>query len=178
MAEQAVAYRQVVDWRAAIWAGVIAGLVFLVLEVLATVILAGGSIWVPFRYTASLLLGERVLPPPPGFEWLTVLVALLIHLALSILYACILAFIIHRGGLLIGILGGALFGLALYAINYYTFSFFFPWFFTMRNWIAIVGLVLYGAVAGGIYEALERERYIVVEEEAVEKEVIEEDNHV
>src|SRR5690606_21498005 len=110
--------------------------------------------------------GEGVLPPPSSFDPLVVLVALLVHFVLSVLYACILAFIIHRGGLLAGIIGGALFGLALYAINYYTFSFFFPWFFSLRSWMVVAAHGLFGAIAGGVYEALERDRYITVEEEA------------
>lgn len=159
------AKQAVTDWRAAVVAGVIAGFFFLILSVGITVV-TGGSPWVLFRYTASIVLGEGVLPPPPSFELLAILVALFVHFTLSVLYACILAFIIHRGGLLTGILGGALFGLALYAINYYTFSFFFPWFFPMRSWIVVAAHILFGAVTGGVYEALERDRYVVVEEVA------------
>lgn len=71
---------------------------------------------------------------------------------------------IHRGGLLGGILGGALLGLAIYVINYYTFSFFFPWMHAISNTLLIVTHVLFGAMAGGIYEALEVEEFFPAKE--------------
>lgn len=51
-----------------------------------------------------------------------VAVGVLVHLVLSLVYALLLAFIIHRWGLVVGIVGGALFGVAIYIINYYTFT--------------------------------------------------------
>jgi hypothetical protein len=174
MTDPAVEHRSAMDWRAAIWAGLIAGLLFLILSIAILWAVVGAAPGVLFRYTASIVLGEGVLPPPTSFEPLIVAVALLTHFLLSVLYACVVAFIVHRGGLWTGIIGGALFGLALYAINYYTFSYFFPWFFALRSWIVIVSHVLFGAVAGGIYETLERDQFIIIEEESI----IEGDNHV
>jgi hypothetical protein len=84
----------------------------------------------------------------------------IIHLFLSVFYAIILAFIIHRWGLVVGVIGGALFGFALYLINTYTFTAFYPWFYPIRSWIALVGHVFFGAAAGGIYELLERDLYV------------------
>jgi hypothetical protein len=153
--------RQVVDWKAAISAGVAAGLMFLLLQMaLHGLLLEGGGVWIVPRYVAAIVMGEGVLPPPASFDLVVVLVALLVHFTLSILYALILAFVIHRWGLLVGILGGALFGLALYAINFYTFSLLFPWFYAGRTWMDIVAHLLYGAVAGGVYELLERETFV------------------
>jgi hypothetical protein len=86
-----------------------------------------------------------------------------IHLFLAVIYALVLAFIIHRWGLVVGIIGGALFGLALYIINYYTFTALYPWFFPLRSWIALVGHIVFGGLAGGIYEALERDVYVIDE---------------
>src|SRR5262245_18493204 len=107
--------RQVVDWRAAISAGVAAGLMFLLLQMaLHGLLLEGGGVWIVPRDVAAIVMGEGVLPPPATFDLVVVLVALIVHFTLSILYALILAFIVHRWGLLVGILGGALFGLALY----------------------------------------------------------------
>jgi magnesium-transporting ATPase (P-type) len=157
MTQEAIRSEQVMDWRAALWAGIIAGVLFLLSEALLPVLLFGGSPWATFRLVASMVLGEEVLTPA-RFDPLVVAVAVLLHVGLSVLYTWVLALIIHRGGLLTGILGGALFGLAIYAINYYTFTLFFPWFFSLRSWITIAAHVLFGAVAGGLYEALERDR--------------------
>jgi hypothetical protein len=94
------------------------------------------------------------------------IVAIIVHFALSIIYALVLAFIVHRWGLLVGIVGGALFGLALYLINFFTFTYFFEWFYPARAWPFSVVHILFGAVAGGIYELLEKEVYVVEEQTA------------
>jgi hypothetical protein len=157
--------RQVVDWRAAIWAGIISGLVFLVFNMLLTKVYVG-SPWVSVRLVASIVMGTRALPPPAGFDAGIFVVALLVHFPLSIAFASLIAAILHRWGLLVGILGGALFGLALYAINFYTLTFLFPWFFPMRSWIMALSHIVFGACAGGIYEGLEVERFVPVEQSA------------
>lgn len=151
--------RQLVDWRAAINAGLIAGVIFLVLNWIVTPLVIGGNVWIMMRLFASIILGKTVLAPPATFDALGFMVAIVVHFALSVSYALIIAYIIHRGGLIIGIIGGALLGLAFYAINFYTFTFFFPWFFAMRNPVFLITHLFFGALAGGIYEALEVENF-------------------
>ncbi len=159
-----VRMQQIMDIRAALLASLIAGLVYLVVQIVMAVWLFGSTPWVVLRWQAAILLGEGVLPPPAGFASLPILVGLLLHFALSVLYGLLIAFIIHRGGLLVGIVGGGLVGLALYALNFYTFTILFPWFFAIRNWLIILGHVLFGMLVGGIYEALEVEEFVPVEE--------------
>jgi hypothetical protein len=165
VSETTVKMRPVVDWSAALWAGVISGVVFL----LANLLLAGltlGSPWIVLRILASIVLGSGVLPPPVTFDLGIAIVALLVNFALSILFTGIIALIIHRWGLIVGLLGGAVLGLALYAINFYTFSFLFPWFFPFRSWMMVVSHLIFGAVAGGTYELLEVEEFVPVESES------------
>ena len=61
--------------------------------------------------------------------------------------------------------GGAMLGLALYAINFYSISFFFPWLFPLRSWIFMVAHIVFGAFAGVIYELLEVETFVSVGKE-------------
>ncbi|KAA3665304.1 MAG: hypothetical protein DWQ04_01300 [Chloroflexi bacterium] len=156
--------RQIMDVSSAIWGGIIAGTAFLLVQMAMAVWVLGSSPWVVFRWLAAIVLGEGVLPPPAGFNLLIFMIGLVIHYATSIGAALLLAFIIHRWGLIVGIVGGALFGLALYAVNYYTLTFFFPWFFLIRNWAMVVGHIMFGALAGGIYEALEVEEFEPIED--------------
>jgi hypothetical protein len=162
MSPAKVKIRQVVDWRAAIWAGLISGVVFLIINMLLTKFFVG-SPWVSVRLVASIIMGGRALPPPASFDLDIFLTALAVHIPLSIAFASIIAVILHRWGLLVGIVGGAIFGLALYAINFYTLTFFFPWFFPMRSWILAVSHLIFGACAGGIYEGLEVEKFVPAE---------------
>ena len=153
-----VKVRQVVDWGAAIWAALISGLLFLVISIIVPWITLGDP-WVHVRLIASLALGPTVIPPQDGMDLQIPLIALAIHMSLSIVFACIVAFVIHRWGWVISALGGALLGLALYAINFYTLSILFAWVFPLRNWMLLCAHVLFGATVGLIYELLEVERY-------------------
>ncbi len=151
--------RQLVDWRAALIAGVVSGVVLLALEMFLMA-RAVGSPWVFPRLVAAIVLGKGVLPPPATITPGILLAALAIHLPLSIGYACLIAFVLHRWGLLVGIVGGAALGLALYAINFGTTWAIFPWFAPMKSWISLWAHVAFGAVAGGTYELLEVERFV------------------
>ena len=153
--------RQIVDWRAAFWAGLLGGLIFLLANLLLSPV---GNAWVMIRLFASVLLGDSILAPPATFDLMALGAALIAHFALSIAYALLIAYIIHRGGLITGIIGGALLGLALYSINFYTLTLFYPWFFAMRSAICIATHALYGALVGGIYEALEIEIFVPADE--------------
>ena len=56
--------RSETDWRAGAWAGVIAGLVFVMLEMGMVWMFQGQSPWGPPHLIAALALGKDVLPPP------------------------------------------------------------------------------------------------------------------
>jgi hypothetical protein len=155
--------RQVMDWRAAVFAGLLAGLLAFLLRIALWVIATGGSFWTPFHHSAAILLGPESLAPAGAPQAGVVAVGFLVHMALSLIYTLLLAFIIHRWGLIVGIIGGALFGVAIYLINYYTFTALFPWFYPLRSWLVLAVHVFFGATAGGLYEALERDIYVVEE---------------
>ena len=154
--------RQVVDWRATFWAGFLGGLISLGTNMVLTH-LNLGSPWIFLRMVASIVLGEGSLLPPSYSQFNIILVGIIVHLLLSGLFAALLTIIIHRWGLLVGILGGAAFGLALYTINFSLMSIFFPWFFPLQNWMFALSHVLFGALVGGIYEMLEVEIFVPAE---------------
>ena len=142
------------DWRAAVWAGVIAGLVFLMLEMILVPMFMGGSPWGPPRMIAAIALGKAVLPPPDTFAPGILAAALVVHFVLSILYALILAALIARSGRGTAIWAGAVFGLLLYFVNFYLFTGIFPWFAMARNWISGFSHLVFGLLAGWAYAAL------------------------
>ena len=106
-----VRMRQLVDWSAALWAGLIAGLAFLLINVLLMWLAMGAHPWLFMEYLASLVLGSEVLELPPTFSGLELACSLGIHFFLSLLYAMLIAYVIHRGGIYTGIIGGAVLGL-------------------------------------------------------------------
>jgi hypothetical protein len=80
------------------------------------------------------------------------LVATLVHFSLSIAYGLTLSVIISRLSMSLSLLAGAAFGLFLYAINMYGFTFVFPWFAAARDWITATTHVVFGMVAAAVYK--------------------------
>lgn len=160
MTKKNVIERQIVDWSAAVWAGVIAGIVFLVANFIASAV-AQDNADVTIRLVASLVLGSGVLFDEPTVG--VILVGIVVHFILSILFALLIAIVIHRWGLIVGIVGGGLLGLALYIINFFALSAIFPWFYAVTGWVMALSHILFGAVAGGAYEALEVEEFVEIE---------------
>lgn len=157
--------RQIVDWKASLISGLISGPIFYLLNILLIPYVYGGESWSVIRYLSSIVLGPEVLPPPSGFH-LTALIASLISVIIfSILFTLLVSYIIHRGGILTGIAGGALLGLGLYIINYYSLSIFFPWLYALNNPVTLLNHVILGILAGGLYETFEIEYFEEIEPE-------------
>jgi hypothetical protein len=144
------------DWRAAIWSGVIAGAVFLMLEMVMVPLFLGESAWGPPRMIAAIVLGQGVLPPPATFDFGILMVAMMVHFMLSILYALIGGAIFERMPMGTAIIVGALLGLLLYAINFHGFAAVFEWFAMARNWVSIFAHAMFGLVAAWAYKGLAR----------------------
>lgn len=145
-----------IDWKAAIWAGVIAGIVFIMLEMALVTFVQGMSPWGPHRMMAAMVMGEGVLPPPETFDLMIVMVAMMVHLVLSILLGVILGFVISRLALNLAasIAAGTLFGLAVYFVNFYGFTALFPWFAMARGPIGIFAHAMFGLVLGWALHAI------------------------
>ena len=145
-----------INWKAAISASLIAGFIFLILDLALVAVVGGESLWGPPRMIGAILLGEGVLPPPATFHAGSFLAALVVHLALSLIYGSIFAWVANRAGwsLSASTLIGLLFGLAIYAVNFYGMTAFFPWFATARNGISIFAHAVFGLVLGYTYRKL------------------------
>ena len=51
---------------------------------------------------------------------------------------------------------GAMFGLAMYLLNFYGMTRLFPWFAEARNWVSVVSHLMFGVVVADAYLRLER----------------------
>lgn len=137
-------------WRAYIWAGVVAGTLATLAQMLLWVIFTDdlpGVLYRDARLTAALILGESALPPPASFDVGIMVAATLVHFALSIVYAAIFIALTERLGRVSALLVGAVFGIALYAVNLYGFTAIFPWFAQARSGIALLAHVVFGVSA-------------------------------
>lgn len=146
--------------RAAMWAGIAAGVIFMTLEMALVMMVMGESPWAPPRMIAAIGIGESALPPPATFDAGIFTVGMAIHFALAVLLAAILGWAISRFalGMAASVVGGIAFGIAVYYVNFYGFTAVFPWFAMARGAIGIVAHAVFGAVAGAVYHALDSRR--------------------
>jgi len=137
--------------KAVIWSGLIAGTVFLVLEMLMVPLFLGDPAWAPVRMIGAIALGKDVLPPPATFDPGIMLAALGVHYSLSIIYTFVLSYLVSGRKPLTSVLIGGAFGLGLYFINFYGFTSVFPWFAMARNWVSVFCHIVFGITAGMTY---------------------------
>lgn len=138
------------DLKAAALAGLVAGVVFMMME-MALVAATTGSPWGPPRMIAAIVMGEGVLPPPATFDLTVMMAAMVVHLGLSIALGVTWALLAGRfaGGMALVL--GAVFGLIAYVFFFYGWTTVFPWFAMARGWIGIVSHVVFGVVLAGAY---------------------------
>lgn len=145
----------VTDWRAAALAGVIAGLVFLMLEMVLVWMVQGQSPWGPPHMIAAMVLGSEVLPSMgtwAPFDLKIVLTAMAIHFPMAIVYGLVGAWLMHRFDWVGAMMVGAALGLAAYIVNFYLIApMAFPWFEMGRNWIGAFSHIMFGLTLGVAY---------------------------
>lgn len=139
-------------WRAVFIAGLVGGTVFLLTYFLLSTLFLDVDAPFILRYFAGLVLGADQLLEGGATS---TIVGLIVHYVLSLVFAVVVATVIHRWGLTVGILGGAIMGLALYAINIYGLTYFYEWFFALNSRVLLFTHLLYGATVGGVYELLD-----------------------
>jgi hypothetical protein len=144
------------NWKAAISAGLIAGLIFMVLEMILVGTIGGGSPWGPPRMIAAIAMGSEVLPPPASFDLGMFVVAMMVHFALSILLGIVFAAIAEaaRWRTAAASAFGLVFGLLIYLVHFYGMTALFPWFAMARGAISIFAHAAFGLVLGYAYRRL------------------------
>ena len=141
-------------YKAALWSGIIAAVVMLILELILNSLFLGAPVWGPPRMMGAILLGKDVLPPPGTFDFGVVMAAMAVHIPLSIIYALVIGLLIRKVSVGMGILFGAIIGLLIYFINFYGFTAIFSWFANARNWVQIVIHILFGVSAAWPFKAM------------------------
>lgn len=137
--------RRSVRWTAALAAGVVAGVVLLILPY--------GLPWVVSGIIDPAIMGRQVYAGEGVGPGQRLLVGLL-HMLVAIAYGFVIAPIVHRLRPLLAFVAGALAGAGLYAINYFVFAAFFPSFAGQYEAGTIVAHLVFGALAAGAYKGL------------------------
>lgn len=149
------------DWPAAAVAGLVAGAIAMVIDLLWTALVQGGNPWQTSHQVAALLLGPELLAgDTQSFKLHIVGLALLIHYALGVAFGCLVAYVAtsyhYEGDLpIIEAIGGFL-GLMLFFINFYALQPLFPWVQEMRSGAYLIEHIVFGVVAAMVYWKLAR----------------------
>lgn len=142
--------------RAAFIAGVVAAVVSTVAQMTMWVAFTNAFpaiLWRDTRFAAAIVLGSGALSDTSVL--LIVTTATFIHFALSIVYALLLGIVIHRRVMHAALLIGTLSGAAIYVVNMYAFTAFFPWFVESRDAITLAAHIVFGATAAFVYRRLD-----------------------
>ena len=142
------------NWCAIIIAGVMAGIVSTLVQILLWLIFTDdlpAILYRDTRLTAAILLGASVLPPPATFGFGVMLTATLVHFVLSVIFTAVLAWIVAHLQAAPSLLLGIGFGGALYMVNLYGFTAIFPWFAQARGWITLLAHGAFGLTAILVY---------------------------
>ena len=146
--------RRITRWIKGAWTGLIAGTLFLGVQMLLAAIFSQGGIWDALRLSASVALGSGAVATSVPFTIRILLIGLLVHFLLSIWYAVVLGMIIRNLKPATAALLGAGFGLVLYFVHFYGLTHFYPWIVSARSWIAVAGHLVFGLSAAWIYSHL------------------------
>lgn len=151
-------------WWAGAFAGIIAGVIFMMLEMALVMLAQGESPWGPPHMMAAMVLGKGVLSESgtyAPFNMTIMTVAIMAHMMLSIVYGLVGAWLIHRFDWGRALVIGAVFGLAIYVINFYLVApAMFPWFEMARNAMSGFSHTTFGAILGVAYVWLRRRKEV------------------
>ena len=134
-------------WKVVTGSGIIAGLVFLGVEMILAAITSPNGMFGPLKMIASIVMGESILDRGIEQGTVVVLIATFVHIMLSVTYTGILFAVVQSMKKPAVMLSGAVFGLVLYLVNFYAFTELFFWFASERNWMSLVSHLVFGLTA-------------------------------
>jgi len=151
-----------VDWGMAILAGIIAMVVFAIIEMAFSWAVRGGAPLSPLVVFGTVTLHALMPSTSVGGGIRTAVVGAVCLLALGALSGVILAYLVDRVGVLAAAIVGVVFGLAMYAIDMYAVARVFPALVQLRDWMSALAYVIQGALTAALYKVMTRNEALPV----------------
>lgn len=151
-----VKVRRIPDWEAAGLAGILAGVVFMALEMILTPLSGRGSPWSAPRFIVDVVFDGTIGAPSVPF---IVGLGLFVHFTLSLIYSRLLVILMLFRHEREAVPIGAGFGILLYFFNFYAIGAALPRLEAGASWIWLVCHVVFGIVAAVGYKRLEMPAY-------------------
>ena len=146
--------KRITRWGKGAFAGVVAGALFMSLEMMLLEVFGRGDLWDPVRLSASITLGSRAVATSTPFTFDILFVGLLMHFVLSVWYAVVLGMLIRKLKPAAATLVGGGFGLLMYLFHFYGLTVLYPWVANWRNWTTVLAHLTFGVSAAWIYSHL------------------------
>lgn len=153
------------DLLAAAVAGIAAGAVLMVLELLWAGLMMSESPWRISQFVAAITLGPYSVLHAPAhvFDPTTVGIALATHYVLGISFGLVLGAVVagyhYDDDTKVSLpVIGALFGAVLYLFNFFALTEVFPWFAELRAWGTFAAHLVFGITAAVLYGKLAQYR--------------------
>ena len=149
-----------IGMRAAAMAGLLAGGVYLLMQMSFSAWLRDSSYLAPLQRIAAIVLGQDAAPPSDGLTAGATVIALLVHFGLAIAYAACAGAIFRQMEKWEAISVGPILGYALYIVNFLLIApRLFPWFEPVDGPLTALAHVMFGLVCGLVYVEIDgRER--------------------
>jgi hypothetical protein len=145
--------------QAAFSAGIISGIIATIVQMALWWLFKEPVLETLYRdagLAAAILMGPEVLSPPASLNWKVMMAATFIHFLISIGYGILLVCVISRQDMMFSLIVGAVFGAFVYLVNMYGFTFIFPWFSMVRDWITFFTHIAFGISLAVSYKRLAR----------------------
>lgn len=153
----APANTRTVDWSFAILAGIIAMIVFAIIEMAFSWVMRGTSALSPLVVFGTVTLHAVMPSAHVGGGIRTMIVGAACLLALGSVSGIILAYLVDRIGVLAAAVVGLVFGLAMFAVDMYGVARIYPALLELRDWMSALAYVIQGALTAALYKVTTRE---------------------
>jgi hypothetical protein len=152
--ERDLGRKRIARWGKGAYAGIIAGALFLALEMFLIGAFGSENVWDPVRLSASIAMGNAVVASTKPITSDILFIGLMVHFLLSIWYAVLLGMLIHKLRTGRAVVAGAGFGLLMYLFHFYVLVGMYPWVVNFRGGIALVTHLIFGMSVAWIYSRL------------------------
>jgi uncharacterized membrane protein YagU involved in acid resistance len=139
--------------RSAIVAGLIAGIIYMLLQMSLPHFLEGKGVWQLPNNIAAIGYGPGVVSskmPSAG----PMLIFLILHFLVSILFAMIVGLFARGATTLVKIGTGIAAGALLYYASFYVGTYIFSWFANFRGWTCLADHLIFGIITALIYDIM------------------------
>lgn len=152
----ASANTRTVDWSIALIAGIVAMVVFAIIEMAFSWAMRGASALSPLAVFGTATLDVLMPSAHAGGGPKTMAVGAASLLAIGAVSGIVLAYLVDRVGVLGAAIVGVVFGLAMYAIDVYGIARLVPALAALRDWMSAIAYAIQGVLAAVLYKVMTR----------------------